>query len=99
HHPNLHSFPTRRSSDLVSTSANNDTTPAPADALRKATCPGLERLAKNCFQMLPQLAGNRTAPSRKSRKVACSHVAPCSYAKMAVDRKSTRLNSSHDQIS
>src|SRR5206468_10456122 len=84
HHRDLHSFPTRRSSDLIT--ANSTLRPA-------GKVPG---------------AGTHRKPNRlptESPTVPRSSVSPAAEVNVyclplsEIDRKSTRLNSSHDQIS
>src|SRR5206468_11258450 len=72
HHRDLHSFPTRRSSDLD------------------------QRLARSCFRGQAGLL--EASPSHDHQwqtRLRGSIPRPC----LEGDRKSTRLNSSHDQIS
>src|SRR5205085_10250998 len=78
-HPrHLHSFPTRRSSDLEKANAPTvaaDTIEPPTDAVEKAAFDVLSRHCARCHQ-----AGRLEGRQKP-------------------DRKSTRLNSSHSQIS
>src|SRR5206468_12087797 len=84
HHPHPHSFPTRRSSDLVPRLPQ-----APALRLQQAAV----FLVKLC-EAHRELDGDRRAPRQilVFEKRGALLVAER-------DRKSTRLNSSHDQIS
>src|SRR5206468_10568348 len=91
----LHSFPTRRSSDLrelVLAEAIGTLPRAP----RQAETAGSGHASSSCPALTP--AGLARAPdggpARHAHPVALSGLA----APLA-DRKSTRLNSSHDQIS
>src|SRR5207248_11141537 len=83
HHPDLHSFPTRRSSDLS----------RPARRRGESSGFGLTcRKASRCW------------PARRHRYGSLSRRAPTarrcpSRARRLIDRKSTRLNSSHRTIS
>src|SRR5437868_10632053 len=72
-HRDLHSFPTRRSSDLLAT-------------------PPISRSKSRLAAMSKSLAG---IGAQKTSKPP----APVSAMEMAIDRKSTRLNSSHVSIS
>src|SRR3712207_8551887 len=81
-HRDLHSFPTRRSSDLGSDP---------------------EKVARALLGRGPQVA-QLSLPVRGSGFIACrsppvAHVASWSSTRVEVDRKSTRLNSSHANIS
>src|SRR5205085_8748681 len=80
HHRYLHSFPTRRSSDLVSSS------PGPTVLARSAT----PDLHSSIFYLCP-----KTASLSADSSVQYPHGTQLRY----LDRKSTRLNSSHSQIS
>src|SRR5439155_25509449 len=75
-HPRyLHSFPTRRSSDLLSPFSEGGRTPAPVRGPAESTA------------RAPRIPRIRREGNRKIRGA------------LAVDRKSTRLNSSHVAIS
>src|SRR5207253_10103853 len=84
-HPDLHSFPTRRSSDL-SRYSNDVTTPKfpPPPRIPQKRSPFSFGLAVR----------NRPSAVTTSAESRLSHVRPCFR-----DRKSTRLNSSHVAIS
>src|SRR5206468_11627057 len=82
HHLDLHSFPTRRSSDLIM-SGLVPRQPAMASAPLVAR-PTTSR---------PSLARLMTASTRRRMSASSS------TTRTPGDRKSTRLNSSHDQIS
>src|SRR5207247_8791103 len=79
HHRDLHSFPTRRSSDLRACRPTCDLQPG-------------ERSAGGVRRSAP--AERRTEPRRRRR--GSPPIAPGTPGK---DRKSTRLNSSHEWIS
>src|SRR5207247_10438564 len=83
-HPNLHSFPTRRSSDLESSSDARTWSPAAADNAAPAT----------------NRAANVTATAaRRRRERGLVLSVAGTGATASSDRKSTRLNSSHEWIS
>src|SRR5437879_13918386 len=71
-HPDLHSFPTRRSSDLLG-----------------LVGPGMRQRERHVEQGLRQLSAQIAEPERRT-----DHADP-----ELLDRKSTRLNSSHRCIS
>src|SRR5437868_12771046 len=81
-HPDIHSFPTRRSSDLSDRPKRlRQLRPPPKQVAHREShsrppCPVRDEIFRGEF-----LASNRARPSPRS------------------DRKSTRLNSSHDSIS
>src|SRR5690349_23710191 len=81
-HRDLHSFPTRRSSDLCCGSAR----PAIRDASPSSAPPGAP----------PPPAATPTPPRATCSARSRSHLRPPSAP---TDRKSTRLNSSHVEIS
>src|SRR5438034_5501175 len=83
HHPNLHSFPTRRSSDLFAL--------ATGDLLGQLA-------AEDYVEKLPILYGE-FAEAAKFSNDERHFVASFSSAADLIDRKSTRLNSSHTVIS
>src|SRR5205807_10131339 len=87
HHQHLHSFPTRRSSDL----ANQRTSPSVTDITRHAALNRHARLG-NCLR--PWLRLESKLPCR-TRILA----EDADIFQVAIDRKSTRLNSSHLVIS
>src|SRR5690606_41652679 len=84
--PDLHSFPTRRSSDL---------TPQPVRYSQQSLHCGLIPLVQHRLKMIGQfllaLGGERTMTFGKSQNGA--------LFRHCQDRKSTRLNSSHVKIS
>src|SRR5688572_31697353 len=80
----LHSFPTRRSSDLVSGRVSDVT---------GAVVPGAEIRITNIATSL-----TRNTETNADGYWAIPLLPPGGYS-IAVDRKSTRLNSSHSQIS
>src|SRR5206468_10745515 len=81
----LHSFPTRRSSDLLMRASSTPTRSRSGAANRPTTV----------------ASGAETAPTSWARSTSGGgSVASCLNASSPTrDRKSTRLNSSHDQIS
>src|SRR5207249_9817636 len=83
-HPDLHSFPTRRSSDLLT--AHGESLRARRECLRRIL-PGLLR------RSLDVGGGGPVGDPRFSRGRAAAR------RRQTVDRKSTRLNSSHVSIS
>src|SRR5439155_25223013 len=90
HHRALHSFPTRRSSDLSSvTSALNP----------PSTQPRLTRLSPNRSCLRLEIS-SKFACSNSSRKGQPCDAQSSPYPQfLPPDRKSTRLNSSHVAIS
>src|SRR5205085_11595933 len=85
-HPHLHSFPTRRSSDLVGIALV-------AEVARELEC-APDELRASLYADLPE----------RQRLLAFERIAPRQLLDLynlaqAQDRKSTRLNSSHSQIS
>src|SRR5206468_11510934 len=87
HPPDLHSFPTRRSSDLVQTTSNPPARPAASSASRVLPMPGS-----------PVIISSAPRPARPAASAESSSARTPARATNG-DRKSTRLNSSHDQIS
>src|SRR5204863_8441766 len=83
HHPHLHSFPTRRSSDLNRSSATHR---SPTRSCRPAS---------NASSSFPRTSIS-PAPKWKSRSAGTMKTRSTRVGK---DRKSTRLNSSHVEIS
>src|SRR5207253_11263918 len=84
--PLLHSFPTRRSSDLPSTCSGSATTGSAANAARAAG-----RLSAACSTgasggRTPGAAGGAEAADRKSTRLNSSHVAS-SYAVFCLKKK------------
>src|SRR5206468_11204577 len=93
-HRPLHSFPTRRSSDLTSVDARS--TPV---WLAQAGAPaphGFDPQDKALKYDLVIANGEVLDPSQKLRGKRDLGI---KHGQIAADRKSTRLNSSHDQIS
>src|SRR5205085_12039586 len=88
--PALHSFPTRRSSDLASIQLVESGVPGEPEKLRNYVG-GIAQQSQRCIAILQRLRdfSRRSQPSR-----AC-----CDVRQLVEDRKSTRLNSSHSQIS
>src|SRR5206468_8470767 len=85
----LHSFPTRRSSDLLSSRLRS------TFFLRYR--PRRRRFARRRTRGLADSPGNRALQETRPRRTRrCRRTCP---AASRGDRKSTRLNSSHDQIS
>src|SRR5207244_13103666 len=80
HHPDLHSFPTRRSSDLLGTGSSLAAPPAPTNEYTIGPEDILDVTVWNNAGL------SRTVPVRPDGKIS-------------LDRKSTRLNSSHQIIS
>src|SRR5206468_6640803 len=91
HHPHLHSFPTRRSSDLNSRSAKATS----ADSLTSSSESASLEINPSRALSSP-IDPSATADSCLTNTLTSCDIA-CSNA--GTDRKSTRLNSSHDQIS
>src|SRR5206468_5045273 len=87
----LHSFPTRRSSDLNVTSDSISSGAIPCPSVRMVTV-GAVRSGKTSIGIWR--AVHAPAPNNNTDKPITSQL--CSIDQ---DRKSTRLNSSHDQIS
>src|SRR5207302_6308852 len=86
-HPDLHSFPTRRSSDLQSILRGVSKLPAAHVAVFDARGLRLRR-----YWEIP-VSADRAPPDAAQQLVALLDLA------VAKDRKSTRLNSSHVKIS
>src|SRR5206468_5325191 len=86
----LHSFPTRRSSDLPLCGAGA-TQRRTSGSLTRPYIPRTERIQNLATATPARAAGGDE--TRDFRSTVCVGGAP------ARDRKSTRLNSSHDQIS
>src|SRR5206468_12231882 len=91
-HRNLHSFPTRRSSDL--TAGANDHKQGTKE--RTSTEHGQDEAPHT-----PRKRVVRAINERKSYEGGnpVEQIGDCGPAQAFKDRKSTRLNSSHDQIS
>src|SRR5206468_11591082 len=91
HHPNLHSFPTRRSSDLLVIAMVIGPHLVWVADWGEGLGPMLLRLRR------PEaVAGNFIAWTRQIALIFAAHAG---LIVLVADRKSTRLNSSHDQIS
>src|SRR5690606_42036854 len=86
HHPDLHSFPTRRSSDLRTTS------PSWIFGVRPTTFTMKNGMASPKRRSQAEPENRHRHPTRQSRPKAAMGQNPR-------DRKSTRLNSSHVKIS
>src|SRR5207248_11011587 len=92
HHPLLHSFPTRRSSDL--TDASSECLPNPD--LPEATLP----LGAAVSLLLPEDHLDACLRRRAGRRVDDGQrLQSAGPGALRADRKSTRLNSSHRTIS
>src|SRR5206468_10350919 len=90
--PYLHSFPTRRSSDLVFT----------ANRRQDASVVGHLRLYRDLGESTNIDLGASYARGHNTAGVGSTTFDPANFLTnlySAEDRKSTRLNSSHDQIS
>src|SRR5206468_8048465 len=94
HHPPPHSFPTRRSSDLETVTLTR-LAAATLDVERKASWPVAANLR---FRKLGEQLANRREQARVRRRVRPWRASDRRLVDVE-DRKSTRLNSSHDQIS
>src|SRR5688572_31120919 len=79
-HPDLHSFPTRRSSDLGSNQRQ----------VRGGIVDDIDTLGRR---------QQRLARRQRARRLAERHFQIDDRQRRRLDRKSTRLNSSHSQIS
>src|SRR5207245_10875759 len=87
----LHSFPTRRSSDLTSTRGNRKT--SAATSLPPSATSSEERITHGNFQPDTHRGpGDDRWDHQLQRSAGC-------HTTDQVDRKSTRLNSSHGSIS
>src|SRR5206468_12231668 len=89
HHPGLHSFPTRRSSDLIAAIANN-TTPCSPRGVRDI------EIDPSNPNIVYAASYARGVWRSSDNGTTWTQIKP---SLNAADRKSTRLNSSHDQIS
>src|SRR5207247_5000889 len=90
HHPHRHSFPTRRSSDLGTAAQHGFGNPSAAigDGVRNSfPVHQVQRLRQTQIAAAFALAGRFARRSTEQ------------IEKAALDRKSTRLNSSHEWIS
>src|SRR5207245_10712195 len=88
-HPSLHSFPTRRSSDLSSPVAAT-----PSSAPPSPSAPSVGTPAVRSIRHLAASAPRTSAPAAPAIPST-----PVTVRVPAQDRKSTRLNSSHGSIS
>src|SRR5206468_12813262 len=88
HNPDLHSFPTRRSSDLRLIAIGPKTNVSPTTVHIQ--------LCKRIVSPLLRFRGNKHSDVSVNQSAPTPTHPPCSPP---LDRKSTRLNSSHDQIS
>src|SRR5206468_12501633 len=99
HHHNLHSFPTRRSSDLAILNLEQ------ADIVCVIGIDVLSPVAYAGFNQIGAMSQDGARPFSQDRDgMTCGEgafglVAVKSQHEISQDRKSTRLNSSHDQIS
>src|SRR5207249_12266265 len=91
HHRHLHSFPTRRSSDLTSFD--------PHAKLGKDIAAGAVLIATVNAVAIGYLVFARRLSDPSSRLLDRVRNAPIDLTLIALDRKSTRLNSSHVSIS
>src|SRR5206468_12525292 len=82
-HRDLHSFPTRRSSDLASS-----TRPSRTSAIEAGVA-----------QWVTMSRGRNSSRTRSTSGGPCAMWTISGSCARSADRKSTRLNSSHDQIS
>src|SRR5205085_11228471 len=95
-HPHLHSFPTRRSSDLGAICMKRNFIPAILFALSLCrptfaiTTPPIEGSPVDTAQKIVRTAGEKMVAKEWKEAAALN---------WRRDRKSTRLNSSHSQIS
>src|SRR5690554_7473433 len=91
HHRNLHSFPTRRSSDLLNQRLMQDTKVSLNEAERRAQYAKIEKKQLAIENARRQQKGEEQLKTLINEDED-DHIA-------ALDRKSTRLNSSHVRIS
>src|SRR5206468_11663606 len=90
-HLDVHSFPTRRSSDLLRATSRN---------IRERAIPiSSAHRFHNILRPIEMLRTNSDHASPKTRLVSLISDDCCCQQPIYPDRKSTRLNSSHDQIS
>src|SRR5690606_41292750 len=92
HHRDLHSFPTRRSSDLTR-DIKGDTWVASAQST------WLYKPLDTVFNSSFYIRRSCSCSSPTVFSILCIAVTVCGLAVIGVDRKSTRLNSSHVKIS
>src|SRR5207248_10301265 len=94
HPPSLHSFPTRRSSDLTGIFPRSHRT-------HRGTSKGFDRVAAQKFVpvVIEQVAGGKDVAPSDFAAVPDNHADNALTLETGRDRKSTRLNSSHRTIS
>src|SRR5690606_39489243 len=96
YHPELHSFPTRRSSDLIKQNVVKEVaTDAPAEEKPKRS-----RQPKAVEEAPAENVQNQTSNDVGDGELSVNELKRLQQeAEALVDRKSTRLNSSHVKIS
>src|SRR5206468_9418798 len=94
----LHSFPTRRSSDLSRLLSSRGARLAGGVACRKDDEVGVEVKVENLFEGQETIRA-ASAEAGQQRRLGGAFGGACGDHAVGRDRKSTRLNSSHDQIS
>src|SRR5207253_9645292 len=87
--PSLHSFPTRRSSDLLALTAQSLRAPLSFLTPVQSTCNYVTLFLRNIASVVSEVVRTGTA----------LRFAPIAIDQVQGDRKSTRLNSSHVAIS
>src|SRR5205814_3790087 len=92
HHPDLHSFPTRRSSDLKDISTNADMGPKEIEDLAELS-PKAEEVLQSAARSMKLSPRGYHRTIKLARTIA--DLAESKTIEPAQDRKSTRLNSSH----
>src|SRR5205085_4636495 len=95
HHPALHSFPTRRSSDLWL----ELTTSEPSFIATRVSPPGTMRVLSRPVSTNGRRSTWRGATPASTQVGQVESASVGCAMKFLGDRKSTRLNSSHSQIS
>src|SRR5207253_9901081 len=98
HHLHLHSFPTRRSSDLTPSLATRNATLKPVSAAMTTSLPACHRLM-TCYPLAPAAKTSAIARPRARQHNVAVRPDLRRFLLDAGDRKSTRLNSSHVAIS
>src|SRR5690606_41773712 len=93
------SFPTRRSSDLPKTQLHCNHTPSPSSQWNYGSTQSLPSLVRRLARLQALLQRTRQNQSCSSPAISCTHPPTGKHREGAVDRKSTRLNSSHVKIS
>src|SRR5207247_10216928 len=93
----LHAFPTRRSSDLLSLPGNSN---EPGDAVGAGEISVLRALSEHGAHTVPQIARLRDT-SRQNIQILVNRLASQGLVEFSSnpDRKSTRLNSSNEMTS